>query len=1241
MELQPKQKRFRPIIRLFVSSTFADLKHERDALQRDVFLKLEAYCAERQFQFQAIDLRWGVPSEAGLDHRTMRICFEELKRSQEISPQPNFLILLGDRYGWRPLPEEITEVEFNMLAEAAKDIDNGESTLHKWYQRDDNAIPPVYVLQPRKTDDPYGDFTDDDTWKEVQKILWDIINDAYPVKDLRVRFENEITPDDPLPSIVKFQGSATEQEIWKGALNAPDAKDHVIACFRELSNINDFDINDDIKNFTDLNDDKQSINESSKNAHYDLKKYLESKLEDETVDDEHKKIKSFTAQLIEVEKKKENDPKYDVTTDHIDGLCEHIHERLREIIDQQMKEYWDHEDGEITDERKLELEIQEHLRFGKERAPEQSFVGRKRYLEIIDNYINSDSKAPLVIHGTSGCGKTALLAKAYQNIIKDRNPIILFIGITPNSSDIRSLLSSLCQEFRKTNKRESQLPTDYRELQLEFEEQLNTATAEKPIILFLDALDQLADTDNGLSLSWLLLYNFPDHVKIILSCLSDRNDDDPAGQPYRILHDKYNNSDSLVDLDALDESEAEKLFFNTWLKQAGRTLNTDQTKLIKKRIDSTNCRQPLYLKMLFEMAKHWRSYDTGIQVGDDIISLLDNVLNNLKAPNNHGRLTNYVLGYLSAARYGLSENEILEVLFKDKYYKKYLDRLSKKNHHELPQNPPRIPIAIWARLQSDLTPYIAEQSAPGGPVINFYHRIVGERIKDKFLKLTYHARLADYFDNNPLGDRKFYEYPFQLRSNNEKKRLFEFVSDIGVLYQMMKSQRWEVFSYWKYIENEYDPIPVFNVQIHYLYNKYPNDFLVTLISVNVAEFFSERGQYVASLEVIEICLKYLNSRKNRDFESEAYVNNHLALLYNKTNEFSKSININRCLYNDSIKKYGKINRLTLLYLNNLAYSLFINGIYDEAEDLFMKALHGKEQHSDDIDESKLNTLNNLGLLYLKKQDYESAKQYLSRALRGRQLLFGDKHKATLESQDNLGIVLIKTEEFNLAEKYIRKSLKGYIELLGDKHIDTITCRNNLSGLLITRGSLEEAYEICKKNFQQLFVLVGYKHKLTRSVISTLNYLDSIINETAIDVIGMDLERKKQFYAKVIVINDLIQKTTNQINELAHKKNGSDAIANEKNIMVIENLHKELYAQTLVLTKSEPEKKFSWKSHMIALLGMLKINDALKACDKALAIDNCDAVLWRSKANIMKIIGEHAQAKEANDRADELEKKNKT
>lgn len=114
--------RLRPVIRVFVSSTFSDMRHERNALQEHVYPKLEQLCSQNGFQFQAIDLRWGVSSEAGLDHRTMRICFDELRRAQELSPRPNFLILLGNRYGWRPLPEEISLGEFQAQERAASQV---------------------------------------------------------------------------------------------------------------------------------------------------------------------------------------------------------------------------------------------------------------------------------------------------------------------------------------------------------------------------------------------------------------------------------------------------------------------------------------------------------------------------------------------------------------------------------------------------------------------------------------------------------------------------------------------------------------------------------------------------------------------------------------------------------------------------------------------------------------------------------------------------------------------------------------------------------------------------------------------------------------------------------------------------------------------------------------------------------------------------------------------------------------
>jgi len=103
------------IFRIFVSSTFSDLEKERNALQEQVFRRLRDLCIQHGCRFQAIDLRWGVSKEAAHDQQTMNICLQEIKRCQKITPKPNFIVLLGDRYGWCPLLPQIEAEEFEEI----------------------------------------------------------------------------------------------------------------------------------------------------------------------------------------------------------------------------------------------------------------------------------------------------------------------------------------------------------------------------------------------------------------------------------------------------------------------------------------------------------------------------------------------------------------------------------------------------------------------------------------------------------------------------------------------------------------------------------------------------------------------------------------------------------------------------------------------------------------------------------------------------------------------------------------------------------------------------------------------------------------------------------------------------------------------------------------------------------------------------------------------------------------------
>jgi hypothetical protein len=150
--------------RVFVSSTFSDLEAERSALQENVFPKLKQLCLEHGCRFQAIDLRWGVRKEAGYDQKTMKICLEEIRRCQKTKLKPNFIVLLGNKYGWQPAPEEIPSEEYRKLRECLSLSECG--LIDNWYIEDKNAVPAIFYLKPRT-----GVYRDNDKWNETEKQL--------------------------------------------------------------------------------------------------------------------------------------------------------------------------------------------------------------------------------------------------------------------------------------------------------------------------------------------------------------------------------------------------------------------------------------------------------------------------------------------------------------------------------------------------------------------------------------------------------------------------------------------------------------------------------------------------------------------------------------------------------------------------------------------------------------------------------------------------------------------------------------------------------------------------------------------------------------------------------------------------------------------------------------------------------------------------------------------------------------
>jgi WD40 repeat protein len=694
--------------RLFVSSTFSDLKEERNALQELVFPKLRKLCEEHGCRFQAIDLRWGVSEEAGLDNKTMQICFEEIDRCKRTTPKPNFLVLLGDRYGWRPLPEMIPADEFEEIEQRITD-DTEKTLLHRWYKRDDNNVPPVYILQPRE-----GEYRDYSTWvNQVEIPLHSLLE--------RIIFEMDLNEEQR----IKYTRSATEQEIVRGSLSVPDANEHIFCYFRDISNLekniipttpSDASLS---RLFIDMQENG-SIDQAARERIYRLKDQLTSALPDN--------IRNYRVDW----KGEENIP---ITLDHIPQLCADVETDLTRIIKEQ-----------IDTSQKLSplyQEILAHEKFAEERA--KFFIGREEILNTIQEYIAGSPIAPLVIYGASGSGKSALMAKAWEEANQEHPETVIisrFIGATPSSTDIRSLLESLCTQIRDVyGDTETPVPSEYNDLVKAFPEWLQKASADRPLLLFIDALDQLSPQNNAHRLLWLP-GQLPPHVSIIVSVL-DR--EGPQGDSLKAARDHLP-PNALKQLSPMTAKEGSEIL-DCLLTDARKMLQPEQREDILRKFEKNGL--PLYLKLAFEEAKRWRSYDflpcggdTLPGLAEDIPGIISDLFSRLEHPANHGlTLVSKALGYLIAAKNGLTEDEMLDVLSLDK-------EVMNKRSAFWPDTD-RLPVILWSRLYFDLEPYVAERSADNTSLISFYHRQLREVAEERYLsgdkKRDAHAHLASYF----------------------------------------------------------------------------------------------------------------------------------------------------------------------------------------------------------------------------------------------------------------------------------------------------------------------------------------------------------------------------------------------------------------------------------------------------------------------------------------------------------------
>ena len=466
------------LFRVFVSSTFADLEKERNAL-REVFRGLAEMCDRRGAHFLAVDLRWGVSEEAALGQQAVEICLEEIVRCQERTPRPNFVLLLGERYGWRPLPARIPASELEALR-AHLEPDRAK-LVERWYLKDCNAVPAEYVLQPRT--DTYEDAT---VWEEVERSMREALAAAAETVGLDATAQR------------RYRTSVTEQEARAGVLDVDGVQAQVHCFFRTIAGLPESDSG---RVFRDEGESRDRL--------VRLKDEVRRLLGEERVHEyETRWAKDAPAE------------------DYLAALCGDVGEALSTAIDAELAH------DKIVDA--LDREREEHLRFGRDRS--RSFVGRAAQLRALADYVAGELGSPLAVVGASGVGKTAFMARAADAARAGSDAFVVerFVGATSRAAVARTLVRDLLTELRRARGGpETDIPGAYLDLVDAFRDELVHERTQR-VALFVDGLDQLSTHGEEVDLRWLPS-ELPPGARIVVSAAEGAVSESLQRRPFAIV----------------------------------------------------------------------------------------------------------------------------------------------------------------------------------------------------------------------------------------------------------------------------------------------------------------------------------------------------------------------------------------------------------------------------------------------------------------------------------------------------------------------------------------------------------------------------------------------------------------------------------------------------------------------------------------------------------------------------------
>ncbi|XP_067890505.1 NACHT and WD repeat domain-containing protein 2-like [Heterodontus francisci] len=676
-------------VQIFICCNPEDTEAERKALRENVYPKLREYCRHKHgLEFQAIDAYVGVEPDDVHDSDVRKLRMKLLDDCLKFSAGPCFVALIGEQYGSASLPAEIEASEFEVILSRSQNEGLSTRQLMKWYQRDENSIPPAYYL--RSKTDVLPDYCNKIVGRarEVAHATWcDSFTEMKMIFNETVKRclkEGTIKPE----QAQKYFTSALEDELLHAVVNQPSTVLQKCICYickvphltRHLEKILK-----EQKGQTDTGHLSQDAL-----AHAKLLRLRDEILPSLVISSD---LHVYTSTVLGNHRLTSTEQ---MKQEYIKGLCQQFYIDVVTLIDSNNAQRpTDEIDGVME-------EMMKHTSMCDLYASLSDFEWKE--MDQIKEYIlGKQYNSPFIIVGGSCSGKTLLLATCAKQIcswLNNCDPVIVsrFLSCPGNATSFQNVLTGICQQIAISYHKPMQIySNNIEELMNCFVSLLEASSEQHPLTIMIDAVDQISESDSARAL-WWLPKTLPTFSKLIISttlkyaiaqkCVSLKPD-----------------AACFLELKSRERKECNKILTQRLLT-SNRRITSGQQVYVNAALGQ--CTLPLFVNLLYNEMLCWRSHvdvddqTLGRSVHDGIKQLFG------RLERRHGeRLVSRALGYVTLATSGLSEIELLDILSLDDYVIK----------HFWPQNglpvSVKVPYYPLARLQQDLSGFLVARPHNG------------------------------------------------------------------------------------------------------------------------------------------------------------------------------------------------------------------------------------------------------------------------------------------------------------------------------------------------------------------------------------------------------------------------------------------------------------------------------------------------------------------------------------------------